>query len=237
MGATSILIVDDEKNMRTTLADILAEEGYEVSVAESGDRAVKMFEKSPFDFVLMDVRMPGMDGVEAFHLIRRRRADAQVIMMSAYGMDHLRRQVLDEGAIGFMRKPLDVEGLIKLIRGGKQMTILAVEAGPCVSEIAEGLRREGYRVSVARSAEEALELVPQIHFDVVFVDEALSIAGGVDVASIIRGATPSSKAVLVTGRDPSGMAGMDAALRKPPRLDDALSLLTRMRTARTPDAA
>ena len=66
-----ILIVDDERNMRTTLADILAEEGYEVSTAESGEKAIKICRQTSFDTVLMDVRMPGIDGVEAFRRIRK----------------------------------------------------------------------------------------------------------------------------------------------------------------------
>jgi CheY-like chemotaxis protein len=113
----SVLIVDDEKNIRVTLADILSDEGYEVGTAETGDKAVKMCQKRSFDLILMDVRMPGMDGFEAFRIIRRQRRDARVIMMSAYGMNAFRRVARDEGATAFVQKPLDVPRLLRLIHG------------------------------------------------------------------------------------------------------------------------
>jgi len=113
--ATRILVVDDEKNIRVTLADILTEEGYEVRTAGTGERAVKLCSKQPFDVVLLDVRMPGIDGVEAFRQIRAKRSDIRVILMSAYSIDALRREALAAGALGFVRKPLDLDHLVKLI--------------------------------------------------------------------------------------------------------------------------
>ena len=118
--ATSVLVVDDEKNIRITLADILVGEGYEVRTADTGEKAVKLCHKRPFDVVLLDVRMPGMDGFEAFRLIRRDRRDTCVIMMSAYSTQAFRRLALEEGAAAFLRKPLDVERVLELIREAQQ---------------------------------------------------------------------------------------------------------------------
>ncbi len=115
-SARDILVVDDEKNIRITLADILLGEGYEVRMAETGEKAVKLCRKQAFDVILLDVRMPGMDGFEAFRLIRRERRTAYVIMMSAYSTQEFRRVALEEGAAAFLRKPLDIERLLQLIR-------------------------------------------------------------------------------------------------------------------------
>ncbi len=114
--ARSVLVVDDEKNIRITLADILVGEGYEVRTADCGEKAVKLCHKRSFDIIILDVRMPGMDGFEAFRLIRRERRDICVIMMSAYSTQEFRRVALDEGAAAFLRKPLDVERVLELIR-------------------------------------------------------------------------------------------------------------------------
>ncbi len=114
-GATRVLVVDDERNMRTTLADILEDAGFEVSTADCGEKAVKMCSKRSYDAVLMDVRMPGIDGVEAFRLIKRKDEAVRVIMMSAYSMHELQRLAMREGAIGFLKKPLDLERVIELI--------------------------------------------------------------------------------------------------------------------------
>lgn len=117
VGVRSILVVDDERNIRTTLADILRDEGYEVLTADCGEKAVRVCQKRPFDVILMDVRMPGMDGFEAFRIIRDRHRDVRVIIMSAYGMSAFRRVARDLGATAFVRKPLDVGHVLKLIRG------------------------------------------------------------------------------------------------------------------------
>ncbi len=112
----NVLVVDDEKNIRITLADILVGEGYEVRTVDCGEKAVKLCQKRSFDVVLLDVRMPGMDGFETFRLIRREREEISVIMMSAYSTEEFRRLAIEEGALGFLRKPLDLERLLELIR-------------------------------------------------------------------------------------------------------------------------
>jgi len=90
-ASRSVLVVDDEKNIRTTLADILTDEGCRVSTAQTGEQAVKLCRHRPFDLVLLDVRMPGMDGFETFRVIRRHRSDVRVVMMSAYSTDQFQR--------------------------------------------------------------------------------------------------------------------------------------------------
>jgi two-component system response regulator HydG len=110
-----VLIVDDETNMRTTLADILGDEGFEVTTAPSGERAIKLCARRHYDIVLLDVRMRGMDGVEALRRIRRHDKDARIFMMSAYTVDTVERIAIDAGAECLLRKPLDIERLLGLI--------------------------------------------------------------------------------------------------------------------------
>jgi CheY-like chemotaxis protein len=102
-----ILIVDDEPNMLRTLADILHDEGFEVSTAASGEKAVEMCRAHEYGVVLMDVRMPGIDGMEAFRRIRREKRSVPIVMMSAYTVDHLLQDALKEGVVAFVQKPLD----------------------------------------------------------------------------------------------------------------------------------
>ena len=110
-----MLVVDDEKNIRVTLADILTDEGFDVTVANSGERAVKLCGKHDFDVILLEVRMRGIDGVEAFRRIRDLGRAVRVIMMSAYSLAETQKEALDAGAIAFLRKPLDVDQLLRLI--------------------------------------------------------------------------------------------------------------------------
>jgi CheY-like chemotaxis protein len=112
---TRVLVVDDESNMRLTLADILRDEGYEVSTADCGEAAVRMCRAESFDAVLMDVRMPGIDGVEAFRRIRRHDDRVRVIMVSAYSVDQLEKEALEAGAVALLRKPIDLRRVTELI--------------------------------------------------------------------------------------------------------------------------
>ena len=108
-----ILVVDDEKNMRTTLAAILRRVGYTVTVAGNGEEAVEICMRRPFDLVVMDARMPGIDGIEAVRRIRRRQIQIKVILMSAYSINATDHSSLGEGVIPFFSKPLDIPGLLR----------------------------------------------------------------------------------------------------------------------------
>ncbi len=113
---TRVLVVDDERNQRATLADILADEGFDVVTAETGEKAVRLFQEEGFDAVLMDVRLPGIDGIEAARRIRQSH-DPLVILMSAYRVETLEAEALQGGARAFLRKPIDPARLVELLRG------------------------------------------------------------------------------------------------------------------------
>ena len=114
--STSVLVVDDERNIRTTLAHVLESEGFEVLTAATGEQAVAMCKRRSFDAVLLDVRMPGIDGIEAFRRIRKILTDVTVILMSAYSVAGVERDALDAGVAAFLRKPLDIERVLDLLR-------------------------------------------------------------------------------------------------------------------------
>ncbi|MGE0680169.1 MAG: response regulator [Candidatus Binatia bacterium] len=236
-----ILIVDDEKNLRFTLTEILQEEGYEVRAAATGEEAVAMCEKESFDVVLLDVRMPGMDGVEVFRILRRQHEKARIILMSAYAVDDLKRAALDEGAIAFLDKPLDVRKVIALIGEVKETAILVVEPDEMsAASVRDALKQHNYRVTVVNSAHDALELLEQIHFDIVLIDAALPVMNGLELYLAIKKITPSAIAVMVTGLEAEFERIAQEAvrqtaytvLRKPLDLDHLLAMLERIRGQR-----
>jgi len=233
----SVLIVDDEPNMRKTLADILHDEGYEVSTAASGEEAVEMCSGEGYDIVLLDVRMPGIDGVEAFRQIRRHQENVRVIMMSAYSVDELKEAALDEGAIAFLSKPLDVERVVKLIGEVKDTAILVVESEePTASTLHAALKQQGYRVTVTKRPHDALELAEQIRFDLIFIDAELPAMSGLELYLAIKKITPSAVAIMITGMEEEFEAIAREAVRrtaytlvkKPLDLDYVLGLLERL---------
>jgi len=106
-----ILVADDEENIRMLLSETLKDEGYEIIEVTNGEEAVKEVKKSDFDCVLMDVRMPVLDGMEAFLKIREIRNNLPVIFLTAYGSSDLAIKAMKKGAYDYLTKPFDLEEL------------------------------------------------------------------------------------------------------------------------------
>jgi two-component system response regulator HydG len=108
-----VLIVDDDRDHAESVADILEMRGYATEIAGSGEAGVAKFGEGRFDVVLMDVKMPGMNGVEAFFAIRGMKPDAQVVMMTGFSVEELVERAMANGAIGTLRKPLAIPQLLQ----------------------------------------------------------------------------------------------------------------------------
>ncbi len=236
-----ILVVDDEQNMRITLADILGDEGYDVDTAASGEEAVELCSQQGYSIVLLDVRMPGIDGVEAFKQIRRHQEGVRVIMMSAYSLDDLKDAALDDGAVAFLAKPLDVQQVIRLIGEVRDTAILVVENDePTATALHDRLKDQGYRVTVTRSPHDALELAEQIRFDLIFIDAELPAMNGLELYLAIKKVTPHAVAIMISGMEDEFEAIAKEAVRrtaytilkKPLDLDLVLTLLERITSQR-----
>ena len=93
-----ILVVDDDSGMLFTLVEILEDAGYEASGAEDGYQAVESASQEAFDLVFMDIKLPGIDGVEAYRQIKSVSPGTPVIMMTGYSVEDLISQALEEGA-------------------------------------------------------------------------------------------------------------------------------------------
>jgi DNA-binding NtrC family response regulator len=119
MNSVKTLIVDDHLGMRSTLQDILEDYGFLVSSAASGEEAVKICKENDFDVILMDVRLPGINGVETLKKIKKFSKATRIIMMSAFSMEDLKKKAIQEGALTFLQKPLNIPVVIELIEEDK----------------------------------------------------------------------------------------------------------------------
>lgn len=232
-----VLIVDDEVNMRKTLAEILQDEGFQVVTAATGEEAVQLCQEDGFEAVLMDVRMPGMGGVEAFRLIRRHQEGVRVILMSAYSVEALKEAALDEGAIAFLSKPLDLDRVVALVGEVADTAILVVENEQETADLLrESLGRRGYRVTIVQSPHDALELVEQIRFDLIFLDTNLPAMNGLELYLAIKKITPSSVAIMIAGMEQeferiareAVRRNAYTIIRKPLDIDHVLQMLGRI---------
>jgi YesN/AraC family two-component response regulator len=101
----SVLIVDDERFIRQILARIVQREGYTVGEASNGKDALEKLEQTRYDFVISDIRMPNMDGMELLPTIKTRFPETTVILITAYAGDYTAKDVLAAGADHYITKP------------------------------------------------------------------------------------------------------------------------------------
>lgn len=112
---SSILVVDDEDALRTVLGGELASEGYEVRTAADGDEAISEMDKSPFDLVLLDIKMPRLNGFEVLKFIKEKHEKTKVVMLT--GFADLKNAIESKklGADDFVSKPYDLVDLLTTI--------------------------------------------------------------------------------------------------------------------------
>ncbi len=122
-----VLIVDDEANIRESLADILSDEGYEIDMAGSGEEAMEALNRRPPEIVLLDIWLPGMDGAETLKRIKARHEDLPVVMITGHGTVELAVKTTKMGAFDFMEKPLSMERVLMTVRQALEMTRLEKE--------------------------------------------------------------------------------------------------------------
>lgn len=118
MGLGRILIVDDEQSVREVLSEYFIEQGYEVETAGDGEEALAQVQRNTPDLVLLDVRMPGIDGVETLRRLRAIAPDVAVIMVTANEDVGLARDTLKLGALDYVAKPFDFAYLERAIMAG-----------------------------------------------------------------------------------------------------------------------
>src|SRR5215475_640404 len=112
----NILIVDDESGIRDSLRGVLEDDGYKAAEAESGETCLALLGKHEFDVVLLDVWLPGMDGLEVLEKIRALEDPPEVIMISGHGTIETAVRATKLGAYDFAEKPLSLEKTLILIK-------------------------------------------------------------------------------------------------------------------------
>jgi CheY-like chemotaxis protein len=124
-----ILIVDDDVSQSQTLSLILRHKGYVVETANDGLEAIRKVEAAPFDITFIDIKMPLMNGVETYRRIREVCPDLLVTMMTAYALEDLVQQGLEEGVRGILYKPLDIELMLSTIEEAAKIREGTANAG------------------------------------------------------------------------------------------------------------
>lgn len=236
----SILVVDDNEEFCQSVTDILELKDYEVVTAYNGFKALEMVKQNDFGLVLMDVRMPAMDGTQTFKKIKEIAPDTPVIMVSAFAVEDLIREALREGAYGSLRKPLDFDEIFRLIdqaTGKGALILVADDDENLCTNMKEVLSDKGYRVKVAHDSNMAIEKAQKNKFDIMLIDMKLPALNGLETYLAIRDFRPNVVAIIITDY-PQEMDNLVqqamqesvyTCLEKPINMDELVSLLERIK--------
>jgi len=156
-----ILIVDDEAVQREMLEGFLVKQGYIAEEAADGPTAVRKFKESFFDFVLTDLRMPGMDGIQLLKELRRVNPEVIVVILTAYGTIGTAVEAMKEGAYDYLTKPVDLDELLILIQRVERERELNRENRELKEQLRERFKVD-YIISSSRRMQEALNLVGRV---------------------------------------------------------------------------
>jgi DNA-binding NtrC family response regulator len=125
--AEKILLVDDETDFLEVMSERMSARGMEVTTAESALDALEQVEKGGFDAIVLDLMMPGMDGLETLKAIKRKRPELQVILLSGHATLEKGIEAMKLGAMDFVEKPADIDALTEKIHKARAEKMVLVE--------------------------------------------------------------------------------------------------------------
>jgi DNA-binding NtrC family response regulator len=201
-----ILIVDDEKIIRDFLMRLFSLQGLEVLSAEDGYKAIELTKSNGFDLFFIDMRMPGLNGLETYLKIKEINPKAQAVMITGYAVEDLLEEAVREGAIGIIRKPFDIVEIKDVIdklskeKAKGLLNILIIDDEEIIlSFFSNFLKTKSLNFKVARNKDEALSAVKKEKFNLIFLDLVLKEISGMQLYKEIKEVAPDSEVVLMTG--------------------------------------
>src|ERR1019366_8051095 len=197
----SILVVDDEVDTCRNLSDILTDLGYHVAVAYEGLTALEMVRHKPYDVALLDLKMPGMDGLTLNREIKKIRADTVAIVVTAYAGGDTKTEALTAGAWQVLSKPVDFPKLLGFVDEalGQPLVMVVDDDHDLCESLWDLLRERGYRVCLAHDEQQAAERLKGRDFKIVLIDMKLPSGDGTSVFRIVRETNPQARTVFIPG--------------------------------------
>jgi two-component system, NtrC family, response regulator HydG len=198
---TRVLIVDDDNDHAESLSDMIEMRGHSAAVANSGEAAIGQFGSGDFDFVLLDVRLPGVNGVDTFLALKRIRPGAQIMIMTGFSVEQLVSQAIEAGALGVLHKPFAVTEVLDLLNKVKQRGRVLVADGDAdfVESIVPILESARYSVEVASTGAEALDKLSREHADCLLLNLRLPVVSGAELYAQLVERGPFMPTVLIAG--------------------------------------
>jgi DNA-binding NtrC family response regulator len=240
--AARILVVDDDRDICRNLSDILTDLGYKVDYAHDGVSALELVRQRPYDVALLDLKMPGMDGLTLYREIKKQRAGTVSLLVTAYASPATAAEALAAGAWKVVAKPVSFPALLALVDEalGQPWVLIVDDDHDLCANLWDLFRERGFRASVAHDGREAAEQLTESSFKVVLIDMRLPNGSGRAVFNMVRAANPQARTILITGHrseldhvvDQTVAEGADAVCYKPFHIPELLDKLEQLAEAK-----
>ena len=211
MEKRAVLIVDDDRIIREQLEKELARNFFSTFTAVDGDSALELFARESIDILLLDVHLPGMDGLEVLKKVKAEKPECEVIVMTGYGTHDIAIKSLRCGAIDYIEKPIQGEVLTAAIGRAQEKlsereelsytnSLLVIDDDDVsLYLLTRALKKEGYAVYGAGNGKEGLAIVESNKIDVLIVDIQMEGLNGIEVLEQAKKMYADIEGIMVTG--------------------------------------
>jgi DNA-binding NtrC family response regulator len=251
-----LLIVDDEEEFLLSSSQAMSRRGFTVDVAPNGVTALEKVEENDYDAVVLDVKMPDIDGIEVFRQIHKSQPGLPIILLTGHSSIGDAFQTSKEGIADYLAKPIDLDELAKrvnqaisaarkretgdegkppVIDSGDVVRIMIVDDEiELLDSLKKVLQRRKMDVITAPGGEEALRLLREKPIDVVVLDVKMPGMDGIEVLRRIKKEFPGVEVILLSGH-PTVEAALEGVrlgageyLKKPPDIDELVGIIRRL---------
>ncbi len=239
-----VLLVDDERQFVESLSERLQLRKMKAEVAYDGEEALKAVEKGAPDVMVLDLRMPGIDGMKVLRQVKKNHPDVKVVVLTGHGTDKDEKEALRLGASAYLKKPVDVEQLVRALHEEKLKVLLVDDEREFVESLSERLELRNLQADIAYDGEQALKAVEKGAPDAMVLDLRMPGIDGIEVLRRVKKKHPDVAVVVLTGHGTDKdekealRLGASAYLKKPVDVDHLVGTLHRVwnRLKRSKDA-
>ncbi|MFB3100806.1 MAG: response regulator [Gammaproteobacteria bacterium] len=196
-----ILVVDDDRDFTESIGELIELEGHQPVLAYNGVEALKIFKQNNIDIILLDFRMPGLNGIETLSEIRKLNLSVPVVIMTAYASTELTKDAIKHGAIEVMNKPFNINKLMEIISSIKQFhnILLLDDDKDYADSLSIALLDEGYKTYVAYDTEQAINYISDNDIQLQILDIRINGETGIDVWLSMRKKHFDIPTIFITG--------------------------------------
>ena len=226
-----VLLVDDEKEFVESLSERLELRNLDADVAYDGEQALEAIKEGKHDVMVLDLRMPGVDGIEVLRRVKKSNPDVQVVVLTGHGTEKDEEQAKKLGAFAYLKKPVDIDLLTGALKKEKLRVLLVDDEKEFVESLSERLELRNLEAEIAYDGEQALGALKEGKHDLMVLDLKMPGVDGIEVLRRVKKSNPDVQVVVLTGhgtekdKEQAKKLGAFAYLKKPADIDQLVGTL------------